>query len=291
MNKKKIYPQWFLVIPLILYTIFFFLPSLLGIVYSFTDWNARSLGELNFIGISNYIEIFTSNSNYAAGIVNTLKFTVVSNILKLTSALFLAILLKEGLKAKGFYRTVFYLPAILPYLVVGLVFTSVFNYSNGLLNTTLEFLQLGFLKQKWLSDLNVVWKSIYGVDAWKGIGYVMTIFLAGLSSIPESYYEAASIDGGNFWQKLWYITLPNLTGAITINLVFGLAYGLKVFDIIYVLTNGGPGDATEVVTTYAYQLYAYGRYGMSSALNTILFVFSAIIGLSVVKYMSKKGGN
>ncbi|MFI3214081.1 MAG: sugar ABC transporter permease [Eubacteriales bacterium] len=290
MNKKKIYPQWFLIIPLILYGCFFVLPSLLGIFYSFTDWNARSMGQVSFVGLDNYIEIFTSDENYTLGIINTLKFTGISNVLKLVSALFLAILLKDGMKAKGFYRTVMYLPAILPYLVVGLVFKSIFNYNDGLLNAGLEFLQLGFLKQKWLSDINVVWKSIYGVDAWKGIGYVMTIFLAGLSGIPESYYEAASIDGANFWAKLWHITLPNLTGAITINLVFGLAYGLKVFDIVYVLTNGGPGHVTEVVTTYAYQLYAYGQYGMSVALNTILFVFTAIVGISVVKYMGRKEG-
>lgn len=103
-------------------------------------------------------------------------------------------------------------------------------------------------------------KSIYGVDAWRGIGYVMTIFLAGLNTIPKSYYEAAQIDGANFWQRLRYVTLPMLSGAIMINLVFGITYGLKVFDIVYVLTNGGPGPATEVLTTYAFQLYSRGQY-------------------------------
>lgn len=147
---------------------------------------------------------------------------------------------------------------------------------------------LGFLKQKWLSDLGVVWKSIYGVDAWRGIGYVMTIFLAGLNTIPKSYYEAAQIDGANFWQRVKNITLPMLRGAIMINLVFGLTYGLKVFDIVYVLTNGGPGHATEVITTYSYQLYSNGQYGMSTALNTILLVITAIIGVVVVKVMSKQ---
>lgn len=288
MNKKKIYPQWFLLVPLVLYIVFFLLPSFLGIVYSFTDWNVRSLGELNFVGLKNYIEIFTSDKNYSSGIINTLKFTLISNIIKLLAGLFLAIMLKEGLRGKNFYRTLLYLPSILPFLIIGLVFKSIFNYNTGLLNNFLEFIQLGFLKQKWLSDLNVVWKSIYGVDAWRGIGYVMTIFLAGLNTIPQSYYEAASIDGANFWQKLLHVTLPNLTGSITINLVFGLTYGLKVFDIVYVLTNGGPGHATEVVTTYAYQLYANGQYGLSVSLNTILFVITMIIGLLVVKYMGKQ---
>lgn len=289
MNKKKIYPQWFLLVPLIIYIIFFLLPSILGVLYSFTDWNVRSnVNGLNFVGLQNYIDIFTSNKNYAFGIFNTLKFTLVSNVVKLIPAFFLAILLQKNLKGKGLYRTLFYLPSILPFVIIGLIFKSVLNYNNGLLNVVLDTIHLGILKQKWLSDLGVVWKSIFGVDAWRGIGYVMTIFIAGLSAIPKSYYEAAEIDGANFWQQIKYITLPMMTGSIMINLVFGITYGLKVFDIVYVLTNGGPGHATEVITTYAFQLYSNGQYGMSTALNAVLLVITAVIGIFVVKVMSKQ---
>ncbi len=288
MNKKKVYPYWFLIIPLILYGVFFLLPSILGIFYSFTDWNARSMGEVSFVGLQNYIEIFTSDKNYLSGIGHTLMFTIVSNIVKLVPALFLAIMLQEGLKGKNFYRTILYLPSILPFVIIGITFKSVLNYDNGLLNGFLDMVHLGFLKQKWLSDLNVVWGSVIGVDAWRGIGYVMTIFVAGLGAIPKTYYEAAQIDGASFWQRLKSITLPMLTGSIMINLVFGITYGLKVFDIIYVLTNGGPGHATEVVTTYSYQLYADGAYGMSTAFNTVLLILTAIAGIFVVKMMSKK---
>ena len=288
MNKKKVYPYWFLIIPLILYGVFFLLPSILGIFYSFTDWNARSMGEVSFVGLKNYIEIFTSDKNYLSGIGHTLMFTIVSNIVKLVPALFLAIMLQEGLKGKNFYRTILYLPSILPFVIIGITFKSVLNYDNGLLNGFLDMVHLGFLKQKWLSDRNVVWGSVIGVDAWRGIGYVMTIFIAGLGAIPKTYYEAAQIDGASFWQRLKSITLPMLTGSIMINLVFGITYGLKVFDIIYVLTNGGPGHATEVVTTYSYQLYADGAYGMSTAFNTVLLILTAIAGIFVVKMMSKK---
>lgn len=289
MKKKSIYPQWFLIIPLVLYVVFYLLPSLLGVFYSFTDWNARSLGNgVNFIGLQNYIDIFTSNKDYVSGILHTITFTIISNIVKLIPALLLAIMLQEGLRGKGLYRTLLYLPSILPFVIIGLVFKSILNYNTGLLNMTFDAMHLDFLKQKWLSDLSVVWKSIYGVDAWRGIGYVMTIFLAGLNTIPKSYYEAAQIDGANFWQRLQHITLPMLSGAIMINLVFGITYGLKVFDIIYVLTNGGPGHATEVLTTYSYQLYSSGQYGMSTALNTILLFITAVIGIMVVKVMSKK---
>ena len=288
MNKKKVYPYWFLIIPLVLYGVFFLLPSVLGVFYSFTDWNARSMGNVNFVGLQNYIEIFTSDKNYISGIVHTLMFTIVSNIVKLIPALFLAIMLQEGLKGKNFYRTILYLPSILPFVIIGIIFKSVLNYDNGLLNGFLDMVHLGFLKQKWLSDLNVVWGSVIGVDAWRGIGYVMTIFIAGLGAIPKTYYEAAQIDGASFWQRLKSITLPMLTGSIMINLVFGITYGLKVFDIIYVLTNGGPGHATEVVTTYSYELYADGAYGMSTAFNTVLLILTAIAGIIVVRSMSKK---
>ena len=288
MNKKKVYPYWFLIIPLALYGVFFLLPSILGVFYSLTDWNARSMGEVNFVGLKNYIEIFTSDKNYLSGIGHTLMFTIVSNIVKLVPALFLAIMLQEGLKGKNFYRTILYLPSILPFVIIGIIYKSVLNSDNGLLNNFLDMVHLGFLKQKWLSDLNIVWGSVIGVDAWRGIGYVMTIFIAGLGAIPKTYYEAAQIDGANFWQRLKSITLPMLTGSIMINLVFGITYGLKVFDIIYVLTNGGPGHATEVVTTYSYQMYADGAYGMSTAFNTILLILTAIAGIFVVKNMSKK---
>ena len=288
MNKKKVYPYWFLIVPLVLYGVFFLLPSILGVFYSFTDWNARSMGEVNFVGLKNYIEIFTSDKNYLSGIGHTLMFTIVSNIVKLVPALFLAIMLQEGLKGKNFYRTILYLPSILPFVIIGITFKSVLNYDNGLLNNFLDMVHLGFLKQRWLSDLNIVWGSVICVDAWRGIGYVMTIFIAGLGAIPKTYYEAAQIDGANFWQRLKSITLPMLTGSIMINLVFGITYGLKVFDIIYVLTNGGPGHATEVMTTYSYQMYADGAYGMSTAFNTLLLVLTAIAGIFVVRNMSKK---
>lgn len=289
MKKKKIYPQWFLIAPLLLYAVFFLLPSVLGVAYSFTDWGSMSVvNGTHFVGLQNYIDIFTSNKNYGAGIAHTLVFTIISNLVKLIPALFLAILLQEGVRGKGLYRTILYLPSILPFVIIGLVFKSILNYDNGLLNVSLNAIHLGFLKQRWLSDLNMVWKSIYGVDAWRGIGYVMTIFIAGLQAIPKSYYEAAAIDGANFWQKLRHITLPMMKGSIMINLVFGITYGLKVFDIVYVLTNGGPGHATEVLTTYSYQLYSNGQYGMSTAMNAILLVITAAVGILIVRFMSNK---
>jgi len=248
----------------------------------------RSAGDIHFIGLKNFTDIFTGTQyRYSQGIINTLRFTVISNIVKIIPALFLAVLFSGSLRGRNFYRTVLYTPSILPFLIIGLVFNAVLSF-NGLLNNLLALLGLENWQQKWLSDPGIVWGSIFAVDAWRGIGYVMTIFLAGINAIPRSYYEAAEIDGANFWQRLRHITLPMISGAITINLVFGITYGLKVFDVVYVLTNGGPGGATEVITTYSYQLYAWGKYGMATAMNTILLLLTLCVGLLIVRGMAKR---
>ena len=290
MNKKKIYPQWFLILPLALYIIFFLLPSIMGVAYSFTDWNSRSvLNGVHFVELDNFKEIFTSNKDYLSGIGNTLKFTIISNIVKLIPALLIAIMLQEGLKGKGLYRTLLYLPSILPFVIIGLVFKSILNYNNGLLNAILDGLHLGILKQKWLSDLGVVWKSIYGVDAWRGIGYVMTIFLAGLNTIPRSYYEAAEIDGANFWQRLRYVTLPMLSGAIMINLVFGITYGLKVFDIVYMMiekTNPAIRSCETILYNFYQETFVKNNKGYGSALVVWCVILIAII--TAVQFIGQK---
>jgi raffinose/stachyose/melibiose transport system permease protein len=286
-NQDKIYPLYFTYIALILYAVLFIAPGFLGIYYSFTDWNRYS-SEINFVGFDNYKTIFTSNKNYLGYIMNTLKFTLISNIVKIIPALFLAILLNEGLKAKNVHRAILFFPSVLPYLVIGLIFRSMLHPTTGFVNEMLRKFGLDFMAQKWLVDPKWVWPSIYAVDAWRGIGYVMTIFLAGLQSIPNYYYEAADIDGATFMQKLRHITLPMLMPAININLIFGITYGLKVFDIIYVLTNGGPGRMTEVINTAVFKEFADGTYGVGTALSTLLFVFMAVIGLFIVRIMNRR---
>ena len=291
MNKKRIYPQWFLILPLALYIIFFLLPSVMGVGYSFTDWNSRSvLNGTHFVGLQNFAEIFTSDKSYLSGIGNTLKFTIISNIVKLIPALLIAIMLQEGLKGKGLYRTLLYLPSILPFVIIGLVFKSILNYNNGLLNTLLDAFHLGIFKQKWLSDLAIVWKSIYGVDAWRGIGYVMTIFLAGLNTIPKSYYEAAQIDGANFWQRLRYVTLPMLMPTITICTFLTLTNGFKLFDQNFALTGGNPAKMSQLLALNIYDtMYGTtGWQGVGQAKAVIFFILVAVIALIQNKLTTSK---
>ena len=290
MNKKRIYPQWFLILPLALYIIFFLLPSVMGVGYSFTDWNSRSvLNGTHFVGLQNFAEIFTSDKSYLSGIGNTLKFTIISNIVKLIPALLIAIMLQEGLKGKGLYRTLLYLPSILPFVIIGLVFKSILNYNNGLLNTLLDAFHLGIFKQKWLSDLAIVWKSIYGVDAWRGIGYVMTIFLAGLNTIPKSYYEAAQIDGANRWQQTWHVTLPGMKMIIVLMMVLSLGNVLNAgFDQIFNMYSTSVYQTGDIIDTFVYRLGLLdAQYGPATAVGLFKSVISTLF-ISISYFLAYK---
>jgi raffinose/stachyose/melibiose transport system permease protein len=287
LKQQQVYPFYFILPVLVLYLALFIGPGILGILYSFTDWNRYS-DEVNFVGLQNFREMFTSTRNYTGYLLNTLQFTVISNVVKLVPALFLAILLSEGVRGKNVYRAILFFPAVLSFLVIGLVFRSILHPTTGFLNQVLRAIGLDIFAKRWLVTPGLVWPSVFAVDAWRGIGYVMTIFIAGLQTIPRSFYEAADIDGARFFAKLRHITLPMLVPAITVNVIFGLTYGLKVFDIVYVLTGGGPGRMTEVLNTAVLKEFADGMYGMGTALSTILFVFMALAGFFIIRFMNKR---
>ena len=231
MNKKQIYPTYFTFGTLILYVVLYVLPAVMGIGYSFTDWSAYS-DQLNFVGIENFKTVFSSDYNYMKMIGNTLWFTLVTTIVKNVLGLALAVLMTKQVKLLNFHRTVIYLPCILSALIVGMIFKSVLNPKIGLLNTALRAIGLDGLCQKWLTDSKIAFNSVMAVDIWKGMGYIMTIIIAGIMAISPVYYEAAAIDGGNAWHCFRYITLPLLMPTLTVTTVLNVIYGLKVFGRI-----------------------------------------------------------
>jgi len=284
---KKTYPFYFIVGALLIYTVLIVIPGIIGTFYSFTDWSSYSQ-SVHFVGLDNFKTIFSADQNYTLAIRNTLIFTVATIILKTSIGLVFALLLSEGIKLKGFHRAVLYMPAILSLLVTGLIFKSILNPVSGLFNEFLKAVGLGFLQPSWLTDPKLALGSIIGVDVWRGMGYIMTILLAGIQSIPKTYYEAADIDGATWWGRLRHITIPLLMPAITVSTVLNLFYGLKVFDVVYVLTNGGPGHVTEVVYTDVFKEFSQGSYGVGTALSTVLFIVMAIGGFFVIKLLNKE---
>jgi raffinose/stachyose/melibiose transport system permease protein len=221
---------------------------------------------------------------------NTFVFTLVTTLAKNVIGLALAVLLTRKVKLLNFHRAVMYLPCVLSALIVGMIFKSVLNPKIGMLNTFLRGVGLDFLASNWLTDSKIAFRSVMAVDIWKGMGYIMTILIAGIMSIPQTYYEAASIDGGNTWQCFRHITLPLLAPTLTVTTVLNVIYGLKVFDTVYSLTNGGPGFATEVLYTGVYKEFGLGRYAVGTTLSTIMTLVMLIVGYFMIKHMVKGDG-
>ena len=285
MNRNRTYPVWFALAALLLYTVLYVTPSLLGIGYSFTDWSVYSK-EISGVGFKNFATVFSSEYNYTHMLVNTLKFTVITTVVKNALGLLLAVLLTKKVKILNFHRAVMYLPSVLSALIVGMIFKSVMNPKTGLLNSFLRSVGLGALASNWLTDSKIAFGSVMAVDIWKGMGYIMTILIAGIMSIDTTYYEAASIDGGNGWQCFRHITLPLLMPTLTGTTVLNVIYGLKVFDTVYALTNGGPGFATEVLYTGVYKEFSLGRYAVGTTLSSVMFIFMAVTGWFMIRRMT-----
>lgn len=279
--------MYFLILPLAVYGVLFFVPSLFSFYYSMTDWNSYN-ETIHFIGLDNFKDIFKGGSDYLAYLKNTVTFAVATTLLKNILGLLLALLLHEGLKSKNLLRTVFYLPVTLSPLIIGLIFSSVFDANHGLLNSFLSSIGLDSWTHAWLVDLKFAMASVISVETWKYVGFNMIIYLAGLNVIPKSYYEAAAIDGAGLWRRLVNITLPLIMPAITINLILNLINGFKVFDLIFVLTKGGPGNATEVLNTAVFMEFSSGRFGASTAYGVVLFLLTTVVALSALSILSKK---
>ncbi|MBQ1310772.1 MAG: sugar ABC transporter permease [Blautia sp.] len=286
MNKAKVYPWYFAIGAVIFYTVFSVIPGLVGIGYSFTDWSAYSK-ELHFVGLANFKEVFMGKGDYLRYITNTLLFTFVTTVMKTGLGLLFAVALSRGIKFMNFHRGILYMPSVLPILVTGLTFTSILNPKLGFLNSFLRSIGLGGLAQKWLVDPKIAFGSVMAVDIWRGTGYIMTMLIVGILAIPRDYYEAVAVDGANGWQRFWYITLPMLRQTLAVTIVLNVIYGLKVFDIIYALTNGGPGHRTEVLYTAVFKMMSKGLYAAGTTISSVLFIFMLIIGYFLVKILTK----
>ena len=283
MYRKKIYKSYFTYPALFFYILLFIIPVILNFVYSFTNWNAiKMTGEtVRFVGLDNYIKIF-QNKELIRVIFRTLFFAAVTTFFKNIVGFLLALAFNEGLKTRNILRAIFFLPAMLSPLIIGLIFGSVFM-KNGFANQLLIVLGFENLTRSWLTTKSTALGTMMFVEIWRQVGYHMVIYLAGLQLIDKTYYEAAAVDGANEMQQLIFITLPGIIPSLIINLLLSLSQGLKAFDIIFVLTGGGPSGSTELINTLVFREFGKKLYGMSSAYGVILFVITAVAGLLVLK--------
>ncbi len=282
MKKNRLYNTWFSVPAIVLYTTLFMLPVVLNFGYALTNWNAIKLtGETaKFIGLENFRKIFSDPKLFNI-ILRTIWFAFVTTIFKNILGFFLALALDKGLKSKDALRATFFLPSMLSPLIIGLMFGSLFM-TEGFFNQFLRGIGLNGLAHPWLTDSKTALGSAMFVDVWRQVGYNMVIYLAGLQLIDHVYYEAAEIDGANAWQQLIYITIPRIVPSIIINLLLNMSQGLKTFDIIFVLTGGGPNGSTELINTMVFKQFGQKLYGMSAAYGVIVFIITAIFGLIIL---------
>ena len=275
------------ILPAVAYVaIFFGYPLVENVILSFQDYGISSLytGSAVFNGVANYLRLFADPA-FRTAALNTVVFVVGSLACQFAIGLALASFFRRAFPLHGLLRSLLLIPWLLPLVVTGTVFRWMLNTSNGVVNEILHALNLIGTPIPWLDSVHTAMIGVLLCNIWIGIPFNMVILYGGLQSIPANLYEAAALDGAGRWTQFRRITLPMLRPVITVVLTLGLIYTIKVFDIIWVLTGGGPANATQTITTYAYQLSFGGlaEFGLGAAAGNVLIVVALVFAVFYVR--------
>jgi raffinose/stachyose/melibiose transport system permease protein len=281
-RPRSPYPTWFYLPAAILYTIFFLVPTFASFWFSLTRW---SLFEFEFIGMDNFVQFFREPA-LVTGMVNTIIYAVVTSGLKVVLGLLLGVLLTSQIIARGFLRSVVFFPVLVSTIGVGITFQVLMDPFGGLINETLA--SIGIPGPGWLTDPSLALLSVALVDVWKGVGLATVIYMAGIVSIPQEYFEAARVDGAGTVAQFRNIVLPLARPATVTVIILSLIGGLRSFDLIWAMTRGGPGFTSDVIASVIYKQYQAGFYGLSTAGNVILFLLVTAIVLPLSRFLSRK---
>ncbi len=258
------------------------LPMLANVVIAMHDW---FIGRTpTFTGLQNFTDAL-SDRRFYNGIKNTLYFTGVAVPLQLLIGMAIAVLFSREMPAKGLIRTIILLPMVATPVAIALIWALMFNPSLGVLNYFLESLGLG--RSLWVADAQLALPSLILVDIWQWTPMVALILIAALQGVPSEHYEAARIDGANGWQSFWHVTLPAVRGAVVVALILRSIDALKTFDIIYVITRGGPGTATETLNVYAFRTgFEFFRAGYAASL--LIFLMFLVLGIALLLNLARR---
>lgn len=289
-QKRKIdlFPYFMCLPALLLFLLFVLLPFCDGFWTSFHLWDGFS--DMKWTGLKNY-KFVLRDAVFWKAMGNTFIYAVFVTIIKNVIALALAFVLIKNFRGRAIFRTGIYLPVTLSYVVIGVLWVWVYNPTFGLLNAGLKATGMEFLIKGWLSDPNVALFSVMTVDIWKWIGYHMVLYIAGLQAISKDLYEAGDLDGANGFQQLIHITIPQLNGTIVVNVLMSITGAfVSNFDIVNIMTGGGPMHSTEVTLTYIVTTaFRYSAMGKANAMSMILFIFVLAFGFMQIKLMTKDG--
>jgi raffinose/stachyose/melibiose transport system permease protein len=278
---------WLYLLPgFLIYLIFIFYPILETIRTSFYQWDGFSKNRI-FIGFENYINLI-GDSQFLQALFNNIKFIIFYTIIPIIIGLFLASLLgRKKLPGMTFFRAGLFLPQILSMVVVGVTWRWIFNPVFGPLNMGLRAIGLDALTRSWLGDFNWAFPSVGSIGTWVEYGFCMVLFLAGMQRIPEDYYEAAQLDGANAFKQLIYITLPSLRPEMGVALITTIIAALRVFDLVYVTTRGGPGETTLVTGFLVYRTaFLQNNIGYAAAVATVMTIVIFAISLIILRFQT-----
>jgi len=264
------------IVPLTIYTIIVIIPLFSSFYYSFTDWNGFNQ-EYNWVGFDNFAKVFRDNL-FVGAIKNTLIWMAAAIILPVGGGLSLALLLHEGIWGAKFFKSLFYLPICLSLAVIGQVWIWIYQPNWGLINTVLRAINLDHLTMAWLANTNTALLSVIIAWSWQQVGLAMVIFLAGLTSIPSELTEASEIDGASYLQSLRYVVIPLLSPATIVVIALSIINSLKSFDVVYMMTRGGPFHTTDTLAMFMYN-ESFQKYymGYGSAIAVVLFLIAMVI--------------
>lgn len=286
--KSKVYitPYLFLLLPFLLYTMFLVYPMLHSFFISLFDWNGMS-NDRTFVGLRNYIDTIRNDSLFLIGLKNNLKWSVGFIILPVVLGLLLALLLNRQAPGFGVLRTSIFLPVVLSVTAVGLMWRWVYDPNVGLINNFLKWISDGRLSFNWYKNPNNVIVYLILAASWAYTGMAMVLFSAGIKSIPASTIEASILDGANSRQRLRYVILPQLRNTLNVVIIYTMTNSFKVFDLVYVMTGGGPGRMTNVLASVSYDtIFGYYEYGKGSAIAWLLTLILLAISVGVNKLIA-----
>ena len=278
LNKQNI-AAWLFILPAVVGTfIFIIIPVICSFGLSFAKWDL--LNPIEFVGFANYSELFKDGLFYKI-LLNTVVFALSTSVLGVIIPLILAAILNSKIRGAEFYKTAYFLPFITPMVVVGIVWAWIFDPNIGLLN------QLLHIHINWLYDSKFAMPALIIVSVWKLIGYNMIIFLSSMSAISQCMFEAAKIDGANTFQTFKNVTVPLLSPTIFFVVIITAISSFQVFDLIYLMTQGGPFDSTNVLVYAIYKnAFEYFNVGKASAIAYVLFVI--ILVLTLIQWSLRK---
>lgn len=284
-GRKNLILIAFVLPALIVYAMFKLYPSISGLYYGMTNWNGLKK-TYDFVGMQNFKAVF-SDINFWNSIWFTLKYVIAMVLIANIVAILLAVLIESRRRAKGLFRTIFYMPNMISLVIGGYMWMFIFT---KVLYYLADNWGMKFLDQSWIGDPTFAFIAIVIVSVWGAVGYLMIIYMAALQGVPVSLREAACLDGASGWQTFRKVTLPMIQHAVTICVFWTLNAAFQVFDVIYTLTGGGPGRATQSVAINIYEEAFRGnmQFGYATAKSTLLFVIVLIITVIQLKIMKNK---